>query len=122
MIICPGGGYTNLAMGYEGTDVALRFNQSGIAAFVLKYRIPDTSTMVHKQIGPLQDAQRAIQLVRSRAREWGIDPSGSASWVFLPEVIWRQQQARIFKKIIFPTQTYFPSSGFSDPDLSGHQF
>jgi acetyl esterase/lipase len=75
VIICPGGGYTNLAMGYEGTDVALRFNQSGIAAFVLKYRIPDTSTMVHKQIGPLQDAQRAIQLVRSRALEWGIDPA-----------------------------------------------
>ncbi|MEJ0080356.1 MAG: alpha/beta hydrolase [Puia sp.] len=75
VIICPGGGYTNLAMGYEGTDVALRFNQSGIAAFVLKYRIPDTSTMMNKQIGPLQDAQRAIQLVRSRAVEWGIDPA-----------------------------------------------
>ena len=75
VIICPGGGYTNLAMGYEGTDVALRFNQSGIAAFVLKYRIPDTTTMIHKESGPLQDAQRAIQLVRSRAQEWGINPS-----------------------------------------------
>jgi acetyl esterase/lipase len=62
-------------MGYEGTDVAKRFNQSGIAAFVLKYRIPDTSTMIHKQIGPLQDAQRAIQIVRSHAHEWGIDPA-----------------------------------------------
>jgi acetyl esterase/lipase len=75
VIICPGGGYTNLAMGYEGTDVALRFNQSGIAAFVLKYRIPDTSTMIDKQVGPLQDAQRAILLVRLHAAEWGIDPS-----------------------------------------------
>jgi acetyl esterase/lipase len=75
VIICPGGGYTNLAMGYEGTDVALRFNQSGISAFVLKYRIPDTSTMIHKQIGPLQDAQRAIQVLRSHAREWGINPA-----------------------------------------------
>jgi acetyl esterase/lipase len=75
VIICPGGGYTNLAMGYEGPDVALRFNQSGIAAFVLKYRIPDTSTMIDKQVGPLQDAQRAILLVRSHAAEWGIDPS-----------------------------------------------
>ena len=74
VIICPGGGYTNLAMGYEGTEVAQRFNQSGIAAFVLKYRIPDTSTMYHKEIGPLQDAQRAIQILRSRAREWGINP------------------------------------------------
>ena len=75
VIICPGGGYVNLAMGYEGTDVAARFNQSGIAAFVLKYRIPDSTTMMNKQIGPLQDAQRAIQLVRSHAVEWGIDPS-----------------------------------------------
>jgi acetyl esterase/lipase len=75
VIICPGGGYTNLAMGYEGTDVAKRFNQSGIAAFVLKYRIPDTCTMIHKQIGPLQDAQRAIQIVRSHAGTWGLDPT-----------------------------------------------
>jgi acetyl esterase/lipase len=74
VIICPGGGYLNLAMGYEGTDVAERLNKSGIAAFVLKYRMPDDSTMIHKEIGPLQDAQRAIQLVRSRAGEWGIDP------------------------------------------------
>jgi acetyl esterase/lipase len=74
VIICPGGGYTNLAMDYEGTDVAQRFNESGITAFVLKYRIPDDYTMVNKEIGPLQDAQRAIQVVRSRAAEWGIDP------------------------------------------------
>src|SRR5450755_1459870 len=74
VIICPGGGYTNLAMGYEGTEVAIRFTQSGIAAFVLKYRIPDSSTMINKEVGPLQDAQRAILVLRSRASEWGIDP------------------------------------------------
>jgi acetyl esterase/lipase len=74
VIICPGGGYINLAMGYEGEDVARRFNESGIAAFVLKYRIPDDSTMFDKEIGPLQDAQRAILILRSRAAEWGIDP------------------------------------------------
>ena len=74
VIICPGGGYTNLAMGYEGTEVAIRFTQSGIAAFVLKYRIPDDSTMINKEIGPLQDAQRALLVVRSKAREWDIDP------------------------------------------------
>jgi acetyl esterase/lipase len=75
VIICPGGGYMNLAMGYEGTDVASRFNESGVAAFVLKYRIPEDGTMINKEIGPLQDAQRAIQLVRSKAGEWGIDPN-----------------------------------------------
>jgi acetyl esterase/lipase len=74
IIICPGGGYTNLAMGYEGEDVARRYNESGIAAFVLKYRIPDDSTMMHKETGPIEDAQRAIQILRSRAGEWGIDP------------------------------------------------
>jgi acetyl esterase/lipase len=74
VIICPGGGYINLAMGYEGEDVARRFNKSGIAAFVLKYRIPDDSTMIHKETGPLQDAQRAILVIRSRAKEFGIDP------------------------------------------------
>jgi acetyl esterase/lipase len=73
VIICPGGGYSNLAMGYEGTEVAQRFNESGISAFVLKYRIPNDGTMVNKEIGPLQDAQRALLLVRSRAAEWGID-------------------------------------------------
>ena len=74
VIICPGGGYINLAMGYEGTEVAERFNKSGIAAFVLKYRIPDDHTMVHKEIGPLQDAQRALLVLRTRAAEWRIDP------------------------------------------------
>jgi acetyl esterase/lipase len=75
VIICPGGGYVNLAMGYEGEDVARRFCDSGIAAFVLKYRIPDNNTMYDKEIGPLQDAQRAILILRTRAREWGIDPN-----------------------------------------------
>jgi acetyl esterase/lipase len=74
VIICPGGGYTNLAMGYEGTEVAQRFNESGISAFVLKYRIPDDSTMTNKEIGPLQDAQRALIVLRTRASEWAIDP------------------------------------------------
>jgi len=75
VIICPGGGYANLAMGYEGTDVARRFNESGISAFVLKYRIPNDGTMIDKEIGPLQDAQRALLLVRTRSGEWGVDPA-----------------------------------------------
>jgi acetyl esterase/lipase len=73
VVICPGGGYWIVAAGHEGSDVAKRLNESGIAAFVLKYRIPDSSTMIHKEIGPLQDAQRAIQIVREHAAEWGLD-------------------------------------------------
>jgi acetyl esterase/lipase len=74
VIICPGGGYTNLAMGYEGTEVAQRFNEVGISAFVLKYRIPTDSTMINKEVGPLEDAQRALIIVRTHSLEWGIDP------------------------------------------------
>ncbi|WP_147206026.1 alpha/beta hydrolase [Segetibacter aerophilus] len=73
VIICPGGGYWILAAGHEGADVARRFNEMGVAAFVLKYRIPNDKTMVNKEIGPLQDAQRAIQVVRENAKAWGIN-------------------------------------------------
>ena len=73
-MICPGGGYTIVAAGHEGYDVARRFNEAGVAAIVLKYRIPDDSTMVNREIGPLQDAQRAILVVRDRAKEWNLDP------------------------------------------------
>lgn len=73
VIVCPGGSYRILAAGHEGHDVAKRFNKMGVTAFVLKYRIPDDQTMVNKEIGALQDAQRAIQLVRENAEEWKID-------------------------------------------------
>jgi len=73
VIIYPGGGYWIVAAGHEGYDVAKKFNEIGVAAFVVKYRIPDSATMINKEIGPLQDAQRAIQLVRENAAEWGID-------------------------------------------------
>ncbi len=73
VVVCPGGGYTHLAMTHEGTDVAKWLNSLGITAFLLKYRLPSDETMVDKTIGPLQDAQRAIQLVRERAAEWSLD-------------------------------------------------
>lgn len=74
VIICPGGGYSILAASHEGSDVAKRFNEMGITAFVLKYRLPSDETMINKEIGPLQDAQRAIQLVRQNAKKWNINP------------------------------------------------
>ena len=73
VIICPGGGYSVLAAAHEGSDVAKEFMKAGVAAFVLKYRIPDDATMVNKEIGPLQDAQQAIKTVREHAKEWNID-------------------------------------------------
>jgi acetyl esterase/lipase len=73
VIICPGGGYWVNAISHEGTDVARKFNEMGVSAFVLKYRIPNDATMEKKEIGPLQDAQQAIKIVRQRASEWGLD-------------------------------------------------
>ncbi len=73
VIICPGGGYQINAFGHEGTDVAKRFNEMGVTAFVLKYRLPDDNTMINKETVPLQDAQKAIQLVRKNAKKWRID-------------------------------------------------
>jgi acetyl esterase/lipase len=74
VIICPGGGYGMVAASHEGSDIAKVFNEWGIVAFVLKYRLPDDAIMMDKTIGPLQDAQRAIQMVRENAAQWNVDP------------------------------------------------
>jgi len=74
VIICPGGGYGVLAVGHEGEQLARWFNTLGISAFVLKYRLPHDAIMADKSIGPLQDAQEAVRLLRRRAKEWKIDP------------------------------------------------
>ena len=73
VIICPGGSYSILAWNKEGTKVAEEFNKWGITAFILRYRLPDDTTMIDKSIAPLQDAQQAVRLVRSNAVDWGID-------------------------------------------------
>ena len=77
LIVCPGGGYWNLAWDLEGTEVAEWLSSVGITGIVLKYRVPrrlgePENLPAH---GPLLDAQRAVSLVRSKAKEWGIDPS-----------------------------------------------
>ncbi len=75
VIVCPGGGYYQLSMDNEGNNIAAAFAKLGITAFVLKYRLPSDVIMVDKTIGPLQDAQQALIIVRTRAAEWGIDPA-----------------------------------------------
>ncbi|PWG82298.1 alpha/beta hydrolase, partial [Pararcticibacter amylolyticus] len=74
VVIVPGGGYWIVSYTNEGTDIAKEFNKMGIAAFILKYRLPSDKTMKDKTIGPLQDAQQALKTVRSRAKEWSVDP------------------------------------------------
>lgn len=75
VIICPGGGYWINASVHEGSDVAKKLSEWGVTAFVLKYRIPNDATMQNKEIGPLQDAQQAIKIVRERAKEFGVNPN-----------------------------------------------
>jgi len=73
VIIIPGGSYAVVVYQGEGISTAKQFAAKGIAAFVLKYRLPDDSILQNKTIGPLQDAQQAIKTVRENASKWGID-------------------------------------------------
>ncbi len=74
VVICPGGGYGILAYDWEGSDIARWLNSRGIAAFVLKYRLPGSESNIVPHKSPLLDAQRAMRLVRSNAEKWNIDP------------------------------------------------
>ncbi len=75
VIVCPGGGFFQLTFGAEGVDAAKFLNSIGVAAFVLKYRLPRLTNSVYTMESPHQDGLRAMRLVRSRAGEWGIDPN-----------------------------------------------
>ncbi|RMG70331.1 MAG: alpha/beta hydrolase [Bacteroidetes bacterium] len=75
VVICPGGGYSVQAWDWEGTEMARWFNTQGVAAFVLRYRLPRETEPPCKDQVALADAQRALRLVRSRAEEWGLDPA-----------------------------------------------
>jgi acetyl esterase/lipase len=74
VIICPGGGYWVLAYDLEGTDIARYFNSIGVAAVVLKYRLPTYGNCIEPHKAPLMDAQRAMRLVRHHAVDWNINP------------------------------------------------
>jgi acetyl esterase/lipase len=73
VLVCPGGGYHILALDLEGTEVCERLNEMGFTAVLLKYRVPRRPNR-EKHEPPLQDAQRAMSLIRQNATEWGIDP------------------------------------------------
>jgi acetyl esterase/lipase len=76
ILICPGGGYWNLYWELEGEEVAAWLNTQGVTGIILKYRVPRRPDEPKGEPArrPLQDAQRAVSLVRSHASEWGIDP------------------------------------------------
>jgi len=78
VVVCPGGGYAKLAMDHEGRQVAEWLNSLGVAAFVLKYRLGPR----YRHPAPLEDAKRALRLVRSRAGEFRIAPDRIGVWGF----------------------------------------
>jgi acetyl esterase/lipase len=73
LLVIPGGAYVLVSIGIEGVDLADRFNPAGVTVFVLTYRLPGEGWS-SRQDAPLQDAQRAMRLIRSRAAEFGVDP------------------------------------------------
>ena len=79
VIVCPGGGYSILAVDIEGTEICDYLNSIGITAVLLKYRVPAKQGQPRYQ-APLQDAQRALGWIRSNANKWGID-TGRNYWM-----------------------------------------
>lgn len=74
VLICPGGGYGMLAFNHEGFAIARWLNDNGIAGIILKYRLPSDIIMKDKSVGPLQDTQEAMRIIRRNASEWKINP------------------------------------------------
>lgn len=112
VVICPGGGYTHLAMNHEGRDWTPFFNNIGIATVVLKYRMPHG---VHQV--PLEDAEEAMRLVRRNAKAWNINPEqvgimGSSAGGHLASTVAthsRGDAAANFQILFYPVITMDPS-------------
>jgi acetyl esterase/lipase len=132
IIFCPGGGYGGLAYDMEGTETATWFADHGVTGIVLKYRLPRTDLTPAGEVPwPVQDVQRAIRLVRSRAAEWGIDPArigvggysagghlaATASTHVLPadpagtEPLQKFSSRPDFSVLIYPVITFDPTVG-----------
>jgi len=85
LLCLPVGGYVGLTWNSEGPSIGQFFQDHGIAAFVVKYRLPTDATMVDKSIGPLQDAQQAMIVVRQRAKDGILTRTVLGSSDFQPE-------------------------------------
>jgi acetyl esterase/lipase len=78
VVVYPGGGYATQAMGHEGADIAAWLNERGVAAFVVRYRLGHR----YRHPAPLDDGKRAVRILRSRAKAYGLDPSRIGVWGF----------------------------------------
>lgn len=103
VIVAPGGGYNILAIGLEGSEVCEWLNSIGVTGVLLKYRVPQRDGRARHE-PPLEDAQRAMGIVRSRAGEWGIDPTrigmmGFSAGAHLAAVLSNQHEKRVYERI-----------------------
>jgi acetyl esterase/lipase len=103
VIVCPGGGYNILAMDLEGTEVVEWLNSIGVTGVLLKYRVPARKGGARYR-APLQDAQRALGIVRERAGEWGIDPArigvlGFSAGAHLSAVLSCNYETRTYERV-----------------------
>ena len=72
VVIYPGGGYTHITLNLGGFQLAKWFNTLGISAFVVAYRLPNSPDLIQREMAPLQDAERALQMIRANASKWNI--------------------------------------------------
>lgn len=103
VLICPGGGYHILAMDLEGTEVVEWLNSRGVTGVLLKYRVPRRQGR-EKHEAPLEDAQRAMGIVRARAEEWGLDPKrigvlGFSAGGHLAAALSTRHSERVYEKV-----------------------
>jgi len=75
VLIFPGGGYHHLTYNLGGFQLAKWFNTMGISAFVVNYRLPTSPDLQQRELGPLQDAQRAMRIIRGNANKWKLNPN-----------------------------------------------
>lgn len=101
VVICPGGGYQHLAMKHEGTDWAPFFNNMGIAAIVLKYRMPNGNHEV-----PVADAEEALRLVRCNAQAWNIKTDEVGIMGRRQEVTWLRLSPHTQRATPSPTSRF----------------
>ena len=75
VVIFPGGGYHHLTYNLGGFQLAKWFNTMGVSAFVVNYRLPTSPDLQQRELAPLQDAQRAMRIIRANANKWKINPT-----------------------------------------------
>jgi len=115
VLICPGGGYERLAYIISGIQLAKWFNSIGITAFVLKYRLPNSPDLIQRELAPVQDAQRALKIIRANAAAWGIDTNhigvqGSSAGGHLAAIV--SVETKDVSRIGDSLDSVHPSSGF----------